>query len=93
MTYEKRVFLNRRGHHGGAYIHARLWSSAQDRVGGTVTIADCARTVSLDFDGYDRGTRGNALHKLDVLINTLTEYRAAYVHVMDSGRSAKARRA
>jgi hypothetical protein len=84
-----RRFLNRKGFHSGGHViafvddtsrftddqlrHGTLWVDAE------VTIADCNRSVTLDFSDV-AGTaaeRANALRKADILIETLTEFRAA----------------
>jgi len=87
-TLYVRKFLNRH-YYAGAYVlaavsehtdrwrdkrgarHASTWTSA------SLTIADCSRVVSLDLDGGSASDRANTLHKLDVLIDTLTRLRAA----------------
>jgi len=81
--------LNRHSHHSAAYVlaavsehtdrwrdkrgarHVSTWTSA------SLTIADCSRVISLDLDGGSASDRANTLHKLDVLIDTLTRLRAA----------------
>lgn len=72
--FYQRKFLNQPGHYAGAYVLAEVGSHGSS---GTLTITDCNRLVRLDFDTYSPGDRRNSLHKADVLIQTLTELRAA----------------
>ena len=45
----------------------------------TLEIADCDRTIRLDFDVDSEGYRENSLHKLDTLIAALRVFREALV--------------
>ena len=91
--YYTRRFLNRRGHHAGAYVLASVEDTsrrAPDDDGWVETelvMSDCGRQIRLDFD-VDRAGLANSLHKLDVLIDTLTRFRAALV---EEGRLAAER--
>ena len=81
--YYTRHFLNRRGFHAGGYILAIVEDTSKrtnDRVWPTIelTLADCGRQISLDFDVHP-GDLANSLHKIDVLVDTLTKFRAALV--------------
>ena len=40
-------------------------------------IADCERTIQLDFDVHSEARRANSLHKLDTLIAALRVFRRA----------------
>ncbi len=42
-----------------------------------MTIADCARIASIDFNVYDEATASNALIKARVLRDVLVEFTAA----------------
>jgi hypothetical protein len=56
---------HKRGKHGWPYVHVDL------------TLADCSRIVSFDFDLSSARQRANSLHKIDVLVDTLTQFRDA----------------
>lgn len=81
LTFYRRYFLNRRGHHGGAFILADVHSEnyvsdghpLQD-VCAFVTIADCSRVVSLDFDVHTMADVQNALHKARVLRQVINDF-------------------
>ena len=90
--YYTRRFLNKRGFHAGGYVLAAVEDTSKrrgDRVWPTIelTIADCGRQISLDFD-VDPGDLANSLHKVEVLVGTLTKFRAALV---EEGRFAAER--
>jgi hypothetical protein len=87
MPYRVRVrrFLNVLGYSAGAYILATVEDSSkhqddEDRwpyVDIDLTLADCGRVVSFDFDLGSRGSRRNSLRKIDIMIDTLTAFREA----------------
>ena len=87
MPYRVRVrrFLNVLGYNAGAYILAVVEDSSkhQERpdswpfVEIDLTLADCGRVVSFDFDLNSRGSRRNSLRKIDIMIDTLTAFREA----------------
>ena len=83
VIFSKREFLNLPGHHSMANIVADIKKYSGDEEKGErwieihVGIADCNRTISLAFDYDDKEGRDNSLHKVDTLINTLTEFREA----------------
>ena len=92
--YYTRRFLNRRGHHAGGYVLAYVEDTskrrgARDWTDIEFTISDCGRQISLSFD-VDPGELGNSLYKVDLLIDTLTKFRAALV---EEGRLAAERKA
>lgn len=70
----KRIFLNKAGYHSVAAIYAEVKKGSY-----TLKMADCDRTVSFEIDGYDAESKVNSLRKVDLLINTLVEFRAALV--------------
>ena len=81
-----RRFLNRGGHHAGAYVVAAVPDSASCRIKdcshlfcGTLVldIADCSRVVHLDFDLDTAARRRNSLHKINTLVDVLTRFRDA----------------
>lgn len=72
--YYTRRWLNHPGYHAGAYVLALVDGPGGS---GSLTIADCNRLIRLDFDTYSPGARKNTLCKIDVLIKTLIDMRAA----------------
>ena len=89
-----RRFLNRRGHHAGAYVLASVEDTSRrpDDVRWTeveFVLSDCGRQIQLDVDvDVDADSVANSLHKVDVLLDTLTKFRAALV---EEGRLAAER--
>jgi hypothetical protein len=88
MAYRLRVrkFLNRPGHHGGAYVLAEVEDSThlemdrnelQSWVNITLVLSDCSRMVSYDFNLETASERKNSLHKIDLLVETLSRFREA----------------
>lgn len=83
IIFSKREFLNLPGHHSMANIVADITKYRGDEEKGErwinihLGIADCNRTITLAIDYEDVEERKNALHKVDTLINTLTEFREA----------------
>lgn len=88
MRHHLRVrrFLNRPGHHGGAYVIAVVPDSSSCTDQGCdhrwcsdpeLAISDCDRVIRLEFSRHDASARRNSLHKLDVLLDALTRFRAA----------------
>jgi hypothetical protein len=88
MPYRMRVrkLLNRPGCHAGAYVLAEVEDSSnlkKDRNGLwpwvdiTLVLADCGRAVSYDFNLETASERRNSLHKIDLLVETLSRFRDA----------------
>ncbi|MGH2702105.1 MAG: hypothetical protein ACRDJ2_10065 [Actinomycetota bacterium] len=87
MPYRVRIrkFLNRPGYHAGAYVLAQVEDSSKhkkDKYGWPyvhvdLTLADCSRVVSFDFDLSTARQRANSLHKVDVLVDSLIQFRDA----------------
>ncbi len=88
MPYRMRVrrFLNRPGYHAGAYVLAEVEDSTnvkKDRNGRwpwvdiTLVLSDCDRVVSYDFNLETASGRSNSLHKIDLLVETLSRFRDA----------------
>ncbi len=78
-TFYRRRFLNRRGHHAGAYVLAECKIGCwQDRLelDAFVTIADCGRVTTLDLSGATAGEIANALFKARMLRDTLVDLTA-----------------
>lgn len=87
MPYRVRIrkFLNNRGYHAGAYVLAEVEDSTNHKKGKhgwpyvqvDLTLADCSRVVSFDFDLSTAGHRANSFHKIDLMIDTLIRFREA----------------
>lgn len=84
-SYYRRRFLNHPGREAGAYVLAGVYEASRFNY---LHIADCRRVVCLEFDSTSPRAHRNCLHKLDVLIQTLTEFRAALI----DARAAQLRR-
>lgn len=72
--FYRRTFLNLRGHHTGAYALADVVvepgypaDEHDKRVSAQLSIADCGRVVTLDFDVDSPSSARNALHKARLL--------------------------
>lgn len=80
--FHRRRFLNRRGHHAGAYVIAdcsiEVWT-AGTHVQAELTIADCSRIAMLDFShrADDRAAARNALYKAHSLKAVLDDFVVA----------------
>jgi len=78
-----RRFLNRPGHHAGAYLLASVPDTSNwdpDAEGSPwieFEIADCSRRVSLDFPLHTRSQRRNSLYKARLLRRSLEAFIAA----------------
>ena len=84
--FYRRRFLNRRGHHAGAYVLAECkLGNWQDRrhLDAFVTIADCGRAVTLDLSGVTPAEVGTALFKARTLRDSLVDFTAALEHLAD----------
>lgn len=82
--FYRRRFLNLRGHHAGAYVLANITletfpahGQLTQEVAAHLTIADCGRVVTLDFDVRDAATARNALHKVRALAQVLDAFQTA----------------
>jgi hypothetical protein len=95
--FYRRRFLNRRGYHVGAYVIAdcqvdvfrRRDPRAEHFVDADVTIADCSRIVTLDFDVSDETDARNALHKARLLRDVMVEFTAALEAAVDDWRELR----
>lgn len=67
-----RKFINKPGHHTVASVLVNV-----DRGSTTFILADCNHMINLDFDSYTRVARKNSLYKAQVLIDVLTQFKAA----------------
>ena len=90
----RRRFLNRPGHHAGAYaiadvkVHAgRKKGSAH--VSASLAIADCNRVVELDFYAVDESSAANALHKARLLREIVSEFTTSYERAIEEWRAMR----
>lgn len=72
--FYRRRFLNRRGYHAGAYVIADVEietfvskAGPRTEIAAALTVADCGRIATLDFDVRDATAVSNALHKARLL--------------------------
>jgi hypothetical protein len=84
IRYHRRRFLNRRGHHAGAYViadvHLERFGAGTSRavaVCASLTIADCGHAATLDFDMPDARSSANALYKARLLQEVVNGFVAA----------------
>jgi hypothetical protein len=82
--FYRRTFLNLRGHHAGAYVLADTTVEAgfdpdeqAKRVSASLSIADCGRVVSLEFDVDSSADVRNALHKARLLRDVVNQFTEA----------------
>lgn len=81
----RRALLNRTGHHSTAAIVAEVqdmsdmpadrteyWDNIPDAI---VQISDCNRSVNIEINWDTEDDRSNSLHKIDTMLDTLTEFR------------------
>jgi hypothetical protein len=87
-----RRFLNLPGFHAGAYVIAYVEDTSARTVatqeGGhrviphpriILEIADCSHRINLEFELDSEHEVENSLHKVDALLDALTEFRAGLV--------------
>src|SRR5690348_4792833 len=82
ISFRKRSFLNPAHADQTSYIHAVVESTRDGEYPwGTnmLTIADCRRSVQLEFFLGTRRARRVSLAKIELLISILTRFRAALV--------------
>ena len=80
MSYRRfyrRRFLNRPRHHAGAYVLADCSIESYrngPEISADLTIGDCGRIVSLNFNGWDKSSTSNALSKARALRTVVDEF-------------------
>lgn len=86
VIFERKEFLNLPGHNGMANIVTHITKSTwgdDDELNRSIDVkldfADCSRVVTMDIETYDDYSRENAIHKVDVLIDVLSDFREALV--------------
>jgi hypothetical protein len=82
--FYRRTFLNLRGHHAGAYALADIKvepgydrDERTKRVSATLSIADCGRVVTLEFDVDSPSDARNSLHKARLLRDVVNHFTDA----------------
>lgn len=99
VIFDRKEFLNLAGHNGQANVVANIvdWNSGYDKLERNVDIkldfADCSRVVNMDFDIGDEYNRENSIHKVDVLIDVLKDFRKALIKECKTQERLKAKRA
>jgi hypothetical protein len=80
-SFYRRTFLNRRGHHAGAYVLADISVERDVRgeawIDAVLTVADCNRIANLDFTFSTPAARDNAVHKARLLRDVVVAFAAA----------------
>jgi len=90
----RRRFLNRPGHHAGAYAIAEVNVYAGRKKGNpyvsaSLAIADCSRVVELDFYADDDASAANALHKARLLREIVMDFADAYERAIEEWRTTQ----
>ncbi len=80
--YYVRKFLNRRGHHSGAYVLAHVErapanATAHYDVETYLEITDCSRRISLAFPMWTKSDRANSIHKARLLADVTAKFATA----------------
>ncbi len=95
IRYYRRRFLNRRGHHAGAYVLADVHlerfpsgDSSAIEVCASLTVADCGRVATLDFNMPDARSAANALHKARLLREVVEGFVAALEECVEATHQA-----
>jgi hypothetical protein len=88
----RRRFLNRPGHHAGAYAIAevRVYAGRKGRTGNvsaSLAIADCSRVVELSFYAGDESSAANALQKARLLREIVSEFTGVYERAIEEWRA------
>jgi hypothetical protein len=92
--FYRRRFLNRRGHHAGAFVLAECKTATwrdQAELDASVTIADCSRVVTLDLSGATTSEISNALFKARTLRDTLVDLTATLEQMADDVLDSQSR--
>jgi translation initiation factor 2 gamma subunit (eIF-2gamma) len=86
VIFDRKEFLNLAGHNGQANVVANIvnWTNKyNDKLERNVDIkldfADCSRVVNMDFDIGDEYARENSIHKVDVLLDVLKDFRKVLI--------------
>ena len=100
--FSVRKFLNKKGFHSNAFIFGEITksiSNSKNKKTGKVKenvwrdaelkVADCDRIVSLSMDFHTIGLANNSIYKLDLLIETLKEFREAFAKEVSTMKKKK----
>lgn len=100
VIFDRKEFLNLAGHNGQANVVANIvnWTNKyNDKLERNVDIkldfADCSRVVNMDFDIDDEYARENSIHKVDVLLDVLKDFRKVLIKECKTQERLEARRA
>jgi len=95
-VFYERKFLNKKGYHSNAFIFAEiLKNTASEKKKKNVwrdtqlKISDCDRIVNLSMDISNLKLAANSIHKLDVLIDTLQQFKRAFQRETNLMRKGK----
>jgi len=91
-AFSKRAFLNPASTHLTSYIQAYIQTGQDgpDQWGDNmVLIADCKRVIQLEFFLGTKRYRRISLAKIDLLIDVLTQFRAALAKEIESIEATK----
>lgn len=88
ISFSKRAFLNPASTRLTSYIQAYV-QTGDKWADNTVLIADCKRVVQLEFFLGTKRHRRLSLAKIDLLIEVLTQFRAALAKEIRSIESTK----
>ncbi|HET7689132.1 MAG TPA: hypothetical protein VFK41_02030 [Nocardioidaceae bacterium] len=92
--FYRRRFLNKRGHHAGAYVLAdcsiETYQSVAE-VAASLTIADCGRVATLNFDVRSESDAGNALYKARLLRDVVGDFVVALEESVEEWRRRQGR--
>ena len=91
-AFSKRAFLNPSSTHQTSYIQAHVQTGREgpDKWGeNMVMIGDCRRVIQLEFFLGTKRYRRISLAKIDLLIDVLTQFRAALAKEIRSIEATK----
>jgi hypothetical protein len=75
--FYRRRFLNRRGHHAGAYLIAECqietYRDGAAHVEASFTLADCSRVAVIDLCGARPAEIANSLRKAQLVRDAMTD--------------------
>lgn len=106
ILYRVRKFINQKGNHSTALLFVEFWKHVnrgsinkktkkrrKDHIwyDAELKISDCDRIINLSIDCHNRRSVKNTLYKLDLLINTLKEFRNIFAKEMNLHFKSKKR--